>query len=289
MERSLFRPAWALGLASLLLASTPAQAGVMDFLFGKRSGGVAESRANPGQRAWRIAEFTALRLVPREPGSAPNAHPVSVQPELLRQQLALLRAGLRGGEGPLFHPGELAELIEPIAQALSVAGAGDDLVLLSTSRRDGGVLSAPLGITARLFVEGGALNLLVHDARLDFVNAYIGSRIPPTFTFGSRTAAGGTALRSVSATSRRADWVALPLAALTGPVAAAPVVQPATPAPAAAPAAVVPAPVAPARPRDPGFADEVEQRLTTLKRLREKNLITEAEYQQKRRQILDLL
>jgi hypothetical protein len=71
------------------------------------------------------------------------------------------------------------------------------------------------------------------------------------------------------------------------------------PAPAAAPApaagARIATPAAPAaaapalRPRDPGYADEVEQRLLTLKRLRERGLISEEEYQQKRREILQAL
>jgi hypothetical protein len=49
----------------------------------------------------------------------------------------------------------------------------------------------------------------------------------------------------------------------------------------------------PAVPAVPGSAasigEEVEQRLTTLKRLRDKNLITEDEYQQKRREVLQKL
>jgi hypothetical protein len=283
-------------LAALLGAALPAQAALMDFLFGKKT--EAEAKANPGQRVWRIGEYTAIRLVPREAGATPNAHPVQVQPELLRQQLALVRARLRSGDAPLFFADELAELIEPIAQALSVAGPDDDLVLLSTARRDGGVLGTPLGITARLFVQGNALNLLVHDARLDFVNAYIGSRIPPSFTFGSREQAGATTIQTVSGTGRRADWVALPLAAITAqasgiapaPVAATVPAVPVVTPPAVAPGAVSGAvPAAPARARDATFADEIEQRLLTLKRLRDKGLISEEEYQQKRKEILQLL
>ena len=50
------------------------------------------------------------------------------------------------------------------------------------------------------------------------------------------------------------------------------------------------APSPPARPPlDKAGAEEIERRLETLKRLREKNLITEDEYQQKRKEILQLL
>jgi hypothetical protein len=61
----------------------------------------------------------------------------------------------------------------------------------------------------------------------------------------------------------------------------------------------VAAPLAPAAPpaaaqaqpgtRTPAFLAEQEERLKTLKRLRDQNLITEDEYQQKRREILQLL
>jgi hypothetical protein len=59
----------------------------------------------------------------------------------------------------------------------------------------------------------------------------------------------------------------------------------------AAPAAVVaPPPATPARKAlDAPAVDDIERRLETLKRLREKNLITEEEYQQKRKEILQLL
>lgn len=53
----------------------------------------------------------------------------------------------------------------------------------------------------------------------------------------------------------------------------------------------VPAPAAPAasRPRDAAFFEEQELRLRTLKRLRDSGLITEEEYQQKRREVLERL
>jgi hypothetical protein len=104
--------------------------------------------------------------------------------------------------------------------------------------------------------------------------------------------------------SRRADWLvfaltegdrvapvppplvapaaAVPAAAVAPLLAAPPVVAPAP----AAPAAVAPA--AP-QPRDERFYDEQSQRLKGLQRLRDQGLISEAEYQQKRREILQAL
>ena len=72
---------------------------------------------------------------------------------------------------------------------------------------------------------------------------------------------------------------AAPRAAAVAPVAP-PTAAPAPPAvPAAAPAAQ--------RPRDAAFFEEQELRLRTLKRLRDSGLITEQEYQQKRKEVLE--
>ena len=274
------------------IAVAPARAASWtDFLFGAKSGQADKPATSSERRIWRIGEFTAIQRAEREAGAAPNQQPAAIAPETLRQLLAPARLVVGKNSVALFHPEELSDLIEPLAEALSVAGPGDDLLLLSTHRRGEGILRTPTGLTARLFVQGDALNLIVNDARRDFVNAYIGSRIPPTFSFGSRTTASGVALQDPGATLKRADWLAIPLqrAAATPVAAPAPVVLPLA-VPAAQPAAVAaPAPAPAARAAAPAPADEIEQRLLTLKRLRERNLISEEEYQQKRREILQAL
>lgn len=288
----------ALALAAAALAATaPAQAGVLDTLFGKRADAAdtATPGSNPGRRQWLVSEFTELQLQPRETGAAANEHPQAVPAAQIRnwmQGIALVRGNQRE---PLFGADELSSLPQVIADALAVATPQDDLLLLSTSRREGGLLGTPYGLTARLFVQGGALQLIVHDARLDFYNEYRGARILPTFRFGSRGAAGSVKLSSPDATATRGDWLAFALAPKAATPMAAPVVAPAAaataapaaPARAAAPAA---APVTPAGPaRDARFYDEQEQRLRSLKRLRDQNLITEEEYQAKRKEILQAL
>ncbi|MBX3607520.1 MAG: SHOCT domain-containing protein [Piscinibacter sp.] len=281
----------------LLVPGVPAHAaGLLDGLFGSSSAGGAQ--AEPGRRSWTIHEFTTIRLVARESGAVPNQHPAVIQPEVLRSQLAQVRYVVRGdATEALFAGSELDELVEPLSQALASAGPGDDVLLLSSSRRGGGILTQPQGVTARLFVQGNALQLIVHDTRYEFMNQYLGSRVPPTFTYGSRASSGSPQLRSASAKGPRGDWLALPLivtAATNAPAGPMPAVLPAAAAPAAAatpapaPAAAPPAAPMP-RPRDPGFADEIEQRLITLKRLRDRGLITEEEYQQKRKEILQQL
>ncbi len=115
-------------------------------------------------------------------------------------------------------------------------------------------------------------------------------------------AAATGAAPAVSAAAAAPPAVAPPVAA---PSVAAPAVRPAPPAPAPAAAtppsttvapaaAAVPVPArpdgaAPRPPRDAAFYEEQEQRLRTLKRLRDRGLITEQEYEAKRREVLDLL
>jgi maltoporin len=175
------------------------------------------AKAGAFQRLWRINEFTTVALAPREVGAVENQPPAPLRAEGLRRQLALVQIIGPGAPRALFAADELAHLIEPLAQALGRAGPGDDVLLLSTSRRDASVLSAPTAVTAvtaRLFVQGGNLQLVVHDARHDFHDAYRGTHTEPHFTFGSKASAGTAAIQCESASNRLADGLAIPLQAL---------------------------------------------------------------------------
>ena len=277
-----------MGGAALLAVAHPAQAGWLDTLFGKPAVQTEVAQAGPGQRLWRIREFTTVALVPREAGAAetpPIAPMPALSPEALRQQLALVQIVGRGAPEPLFAADELAELVTPLAQALGRAGSVDDVLLLSSSRRDGGVLASPSAVTARLFVQGDTLQLIVHDARFDFYDNFRGTQVAPRFTFGSRASAGSAQIRSAGASNRRADWLAVALTTFARD-AVAPAATPMPPLAATGPAPAV----QPARkPLDAASADDIERRLETLKRLREKGLISEDEYLHKRKEILQLL
>lgn len=280
-------------IGSLMLSTAvPARAGLLDSLFGGGSSSNAP-KGPTGQKLWVVRDFSEVRIVAREAGSQPNQHPAQLNPDLLRQQLVQLRFDAGGTSRPLLASDEAAELVQPLIEALAGAGPGDDVLLLSSARRGDAVMMRPVAVTARLFVQGGALQFIVNDARYEFYDTMRGTNRAPEFTYGSRTRPGSASLRAEGASVVRADWLALPLSAaaaaaapaVAAPAAAAPT---AAPAPAAAPAAAAPA-VPLLRPRDPGFADEVEQRLTTLKRLRDRGLISEEEYQQKRKEILQQL
>lgn len=280
----------AAALCAVLGASAlPAQAGLLDGLLGGKKAN--DPRADK-ERHWQIDEFTAVRVVPQEAAAPANQHPAIVNAGSLRAQLAGVEAVLRRGAEPLFDGAELDQLVPVLVKALAVAGPSEDIQLLSTARRGGGALPAPMAVTGRLFVQGDALQLIVHDARLDFVMNSRMSRTAPKFEYGSRSRAGADTLRSAAGAGKRSDWVSFPMSNLTGPgvvgvTTAAPVA--ATPAPAIAPAAPLPPAAAPLPGSPAAVADEAEQRLTTLKRLRDKGLITEEEYQQKRREVLQKL
>jgi hypothetical protein len=150
-------------------------------------------------------------------------------------------------------------------------------------------MEVPQGLTARLFVREGALNLIVHDARLAFMDRYLAENTLPKFQYGSRQTASTESLQAPGATNLRPDWLALPLTTTpaTAPVAA-PAAAPVVPAAVQA-AAPVAAPAPPASTRDAAFYEAQAQRLKALKKLRDENLLTEAEYQEKREAILKTL
>ncbi|NWJ40613.1 MAG: SHOCT domain-containing protein [Geothrix sp.] len=250
--------------------------------------------SEPDQTQWRLANFTWLKLVPAEPGAPANAHPASLGDEALVAALGPVQVTVEGQSIPLFAKDELKGLARPLREALALARPGHDLILLSTYKRGGGFMEMPVGLTARLFVADGALNLIVHDARLTFMDRYSADRTLPTFTYGSRTAASGVALEAPQATRRRADWLSFPLAPAPVPAAAvvpapAAAVAPAAPATPKAAAASAPAPAPGPAVRDEAFYEAQAQRLRALKKLRDENLLSEAEYQEKRDAILKTL
>lgn len=232
-------------------------------------------QAAPPRRAnWELRQFNWVKLVDQEKGAEPNTHPARVTPTGLRTLLAKVQM-LPGGE-PLFSREDLDRFQGPLAEALGTAGPGDDMVIFCTSRKDGGFLAPEMTLTARMFVKGDRLHLIVQETRLEFAGparAHVG---PPLPGYGSRTQPSKAALRAEGAETLRPDWLSFPVAE----AAKAP-----EPAPAAVPVPdpqvhSVPLVVKPHKP-------SAEERLRTLNRLRDEKLVTEEEYQRKRKEILD--
>ncbi|MEP6506317.1 MAG: SHOCT domain-containing protein [Betaproteobacteria bacterium] len=292
-----------LGGAALLVAAACVPAGAAESTTGVSSTPPIQ-RGTTGRQLWRISDYTTVELVAREPGAAASQHPHQVEQNTLHALLQQVQTVRSGAAKPLFAIDELNAIVPPLTEALANARADQDVALVSAARHEDNTFYGITAVTARLFVVDGHLNLIVRDARLDFYDTARGSGMAPHFTVGSRTAPGTSAIQSASATNQRADWLVLANAS-TPPVAPAAVVAPVAPmapvAPAApmAPAAVVapaapvavpapvvtPAPVAPAAPAAAPVGD-AEQRLTQLKRLYDKGLITKSEYEKKRQEII---
>jgi hypothetical protein len=237
---------------------------------------VPAAQAAP-RRTWDFGILSYVRRTPAEKGAQANAHPLVVDPAALAHALASVRFADGAKDAPLFTAAEADAMSKAMAEAFAAAGPGEDLVVLSTCKRESGFFAESLGVTARVFATGGRLNLIVHDTRLDFVYAYnLDNKLPP-FDYGFRDKAGAAVLKAPGAEARRADWLVLPLAA----PAAKPVPVAAVPAVAPAPKAAEPAVKAPA-----AVPASIEERLRGLKRFREQDLITEAEYAKQKEALL---
>jgi hypothetical protein len=293
--------------SALLLTSLAAPAFQADSSTG-RSGTAPVMKGTTGRQLWRLSDYTTVELVAREPGAPDNQHPWPVDAETLHswlQQITVLRGGK---QRPLFAGDELDKISPAIAEALANARPDQDLALVSSAHHEDNSFFAISAVTARLFVVDGHLNLIVHDARVDFYDAARGSGMAPHFTSGSRTSEGTWPVTSAGATNKRADWLVLGVAAPAPAPAPAPVPAPmpataapaapiAAPTPALAPAVVAPvapttaAPAAPVvapvtAPPAPAAASDAEQRLLTIKRLYDKGLLTKSEYEKKRAEII---
>ncbi len=255
--------------------------------------------------------FSNVRIERSEPGAEPNQHPVAVDAASIRSLLASLRLAKTKPE-PLLSAAELDEISAPVAAALRKAKPDQD-VTFAVSDRHGvmGPLAPREVTTARVFRRDGQLNVIVGLVRRDFENELRGSGYLIPFEPGTRAKAvdpdARIGVENGAGVNRRADWVTLslegrpapttPIAAPVAPIAPPSAAQAGVGTPAASPATPVPAVPAPhiTSPRDaaPAAAPDadaiyrgVSERLKALQKLRDSGLITEQEYQEKRRQIL---
>jgi len=265
-------------------------------------------RGATGRQLWRLSDYTTIELVAREPGAPENQHPYVAEPNTLHAWLQQIQAVRGGAAKPLFAIDELNNILPSLVEALARARPDQDVAVVSAARHEDNTFFSISAVTARLFAVDGHLNIIVHDARFDFYDTARGSGMAPHFTVGSRSAEGTGPVQSASATNKRFDWLVLGTVA---PAAAVPVPPAGVPAPVAPPAAMAPpapagvapvappAPVAPAAapmppaapapavaPPAPAAEQDAEARLTKLKRLYEKGLITKSEYDKKRAEII---
>jgi hypothetical protein len=226
------------------------------------------------------SKSAAVRIEPIEAGAPDNAHPATVPARALRRTLEGLRAArtISISPKPVFTAEELDEIVAPLAAALAKAGAREDVVFVSRGFHGiFGKYSTATVTTGRMFVHEGRINIifgLLHDQvdQLERVDEAArkfvpGSRAQPLAT-GWEIAPDG----SVRVHERR-DWISFEVPSAVEPAAVE--AAPARGADAAAPA-----------PQDNARYQEIEAKLKLLDRLKANELISEEEYREQRRSIL---
>jgi hypothetical protein len=240
-------------------------------------------------------QYVAIEKQDRSAGvtATANAHPADISVDRLRSALASMEVRLPGKDKkvPLFYDPELKILSENIRAGLASAAPDEDVTFAVIGHYPAllGILRERKVTTGRVFCRDGRLNIIFGDVLRD-VREDEDRRLYP-FLPGSRGAAapGKWALTAKQEgepfTMTRPDWVTFPLAGPPAPIAA-PAARQENDSTGAenkeAPAVSPEKPVAPVK-------KSIEERLVILNELRNKNLITEEEYRQKRLGILNEL
>lgn len=246
-----------------------------------------------------------------------NSHPVNLSPQEIRVALSEIQVRRdKKPPKPMFETEELNRIAGPISKALAEAGPREDVTFAVMSKKGFiGLINPQLVTTGRVFYTGRGLNVIFGLVHREYEDQFKATGYLKAFTPGSRSTQRKADVVVVPARymeftrAGRSDWIEIDPQAWSGmagaqaaaspepsvstepaPTAAEPFsaspaagsaeTQALNTAPSGAAAAVV---VDPGAPRDGG----IEERLETLKRLYEKELITEPEYQEKRRAILE--
>jgi hypothetical protein len=219
-----------------------------------------------------------------EPGNR-NSHPITVEADQLSAALSRVRAssGETGEIMDLFPEKNREESGVLLAKELRRIDPNQELHLISF-RQVGAFFSGHRNASAaRVFMENGRLNLIF--GQIDLFYSEFRDPDKPVPPMGSRKRVASLkgsiiAAEGITFVDGRNDWVALDLA------------PSAPPPPALVPAAKrtgqepdEKSPMAATNPRE----RSIEEKLQILKDLREKDLITEQEYADKKREIIDSL
>jgi hypothetical protein len=237
-----------------------------------------------------------VKIEPQDDAAAsPNDHPAQLASEAVSNALAALRIRIVD-EGTaaetlrsVFTAEELRNLAPRIASGLAKAGPRQDVTFStigSHPRAAGGLVKDPGVNAGRVFYDDGKINVIFGELQSGYRKRNVYGQRTEDFTLrqqGSRTQAAehewalaarpGVELHS-NAGGVRNDWVEIDTAAVASGAAAV------SQAPAAA---------TPAGPVATKSGADIEQRLKTLKELRDKNLISEEAYRAKMQELLSEL
>lgn len=246
-----------------------------------------------------------VKIEPQDDAAAsPNDHPAQLASEAISNALAALRIRIvdedtaAEAQRSVFTAEELRNLAPRIASGLAKAGPRQDVTFStigSHPRAAGGLVKDPGVNAGRVFYVDGKINVIFGELQSGYRKRSVYGQRTEDFTprrQGSRTKAAehewalaarpGVELHS-NASGVRNDWVEIDGAAVASGAAAV----------SQAPAAATP-PAATAAGSGEGPAAtksgvDIEQRLKTLKELRDKNLISEEAYRAKMQQLLSEL
>lgn len=246
--------------------------------------GARESR-HPGD-VFRSGD-NYVRLVPAEAGAPTNSHPFIISPRDLRNLLAGIHVvgadSIR--KAPVFSKEQLEMIVPPLTNALSKAGPHQDVTFTVTAYPGlFGTHSLKSVTTGRVFVSAGAMNLIFGLMQERFGGSDYEYKMPEI--------APGTRARRIDQApwqidvgnakvrEQRGDWLVFNQSVI--PAAA---IAPPRPSPEAGvkPGGETTSPTIDAK------AQEIENRLRLLDRLKENGAITEPEYRERRRAILEQL
>lgn len=246
-----------------------------------------------------------VKIEPQDDAAAsPNDHPAQLASEAISNALAALRIRIvdkdtaAEAQRSVFTAEELRNLAPRIAAGLAKAGPRQDVTFStigSHPRAAGGLVKDPGVNAGRVFYVDGKINVIFGELQSGYRKRSVYGQRTEDFTprrQGSRSKAAehewalaarpGVELHS-NASGVRNDWVEIDGAAVASGAAAV----------SQAPAAATP-PAATAAGSGEGPAAtksgvDIEQRLKTLKELRDKNLISEEAYRAKMQQLLSEL
>lgn len=237
-----------------------------------------------------------VKIEPQDDAAAPpNDHPAQVTSEAVSNALAALRIRSTDEDAaaetqrPVFTAEELRNIAPRIATGLAQAGPRQDVTFStigSHPRSSGGLVKDPGVNAGRVFYDDGKINVIFGELQSgyrkrlvygqhteDFTPRQEGSRAKAAENDWALTARPGIELHS-NAGAVRNDWAEIDAAAVASGTAAVSQAPTATTPPAATAAK---------------SSADIEQRLKTLKELRDKNLISEEAYRAKMQELLSEL
>jgi hypothetical protein len=246
-----------------------------------------------------------VKIEPQDDAAAPpNDHPAQLASEAISNALAALRIRIvdedtaAEAQRSVFTAEELRNLAPRIASGLAKAGPRQDVTFStigSHPRAAGGLVKDPGVNAGRVFYDDGKINVIFGELQSGYRKRSVYGQRTEDFTprrQGSRTKAAehewglaarpGVELHS-NAGGVRNDWVEIDGAAVASGAAAV------SQAPTAATPATATAAGSGEGPATTKPGIDLEQRLKTLKELRDKNLISEEAYRAKMQQLLSEL